>query len=190
MSKSKEEIRAHSLWSGINSRVGKHKNYLSSQNLFESRDIFTNWCFSQEKFMEKDENGRHWGLDKDIIVPFNRHYSVETCCFVPNEVNVLFSNSQSGKLLKGVFNLPGVHKHKYMAGIKIKNKLIKFGPFENELEAHRVWQEALIEKIRNVVKENEFGLDERILSGMMKHASVIELSYNLGIVTENTLGSR
>jgi hypothetical protein len=77
-----------------------------------------------------------------------------------------------------------------MAGIKIKNKLIKFGPFENELEAHRVWQEALIEKIRNVVKENEFGLDERILNGMMKHASMIELSYNLGIVTENTLGSR
>jgi hypothetical protein len=28
-----------------------------------------------------------WQLDKDIIVPGNRVYSPETCCFVPNAVN-------------------------------------------------------------------------------------------------------
>lgn len=40
-----------------------------------------------------------WELDKDIIVQGNKVYSIDTCCFVPSVINVLFCcqrQSESG----------------------------------------------------------------------------------------------
>lgn len=36
-----------------------------------------------------------WCLDKDILVKGNKVYSPETCCFVPNEINSLFTKRQN-----------------------------------------------------------------------------------------------
>ena len=47
-------------------------------------------------------------LDKDILVRGNRIYSPETCCFVPREVNLLFTKRQNKR---GVYPI-GVSLHK------------------------------------------------------------------------------
>ena len=36
-----------------------------------------------------------WELDKDILVKGNKIYSPDTCCFVPKEVNTVFTKRQS-----------------------------------------------------------------------------------------------
>ena len=41
----------------------------------------------------KDDNGRLYHLDKDILVKGNKVYSPETCCFVPQEINSLLVTS-------------------------------------------------------------------------------------------------
>lgn len=56
---------------------------------------FRNWFFDNYR------DGMQ--LDKDIIVPGNKVYSPETCCFVPQEVNKLFKgHSRSSGISAGV----------------------------------------------------------------------------------------
>ena len=50
---------------------------------------FYEWLHSQENF-EKWLNGKHWAVDKDILVKGNKIYSPDTCCLVPQIINTLF----------------------------------------------------------------------------------------------------
>ena len=79
------------------------KEWLLFENFYE-------WLHNQENF-DKWYNGRdnneRWCLDKDILVKGNKTYSPKTCCLVPNNINVLFTNRKN---YRG--NLPiGVTKH-------------------------------------------------------------------------------
>ena len=49
---------------------------------------FARWCEEQEFLNEVDDKGKLYQLDKDILVKGNKIYSPETCCFVPQKVNV------------------------------------------------------------------------------------------------------
>lgn len=77
-------------------------------------DNFYEWLHSQENF-EKWLNGEKWAIDKDILVKGNKIYSPNTCCLVPNSVNILFLTRKKSR-----GDLPiGVHykeeSKKYMA---------------------------------------------------------------------------
>ena len=56
---------------------------------FRHRSDFNKW------FLEQDWYGNE--LDKDIIEPFNKLYSPETCCFVPHAINVFFIKHDKGR---------------------------------------------------------------------------------------------
>lgn len=57
---------------------------------------FYEWLHSQDNF-EKWLNGDRWAIDKDILYKGNEIYSPQTCCLVPNNVNILFVKSDSDK---------------------------------------------------------------------------------------------
>lgn len=72
------------------------KEWLLFENFYE-------WLHSQENF-DKWLNEEKWCLDKDILVKGNKIYSPETCCLVPQHVNLLFikKNADRGDLPIGV----------------------------------------------------------------------------------------
>lgn len=53
---------------------------------------FYSWAKDQVGCLNKG-----WQMDKDILVKGNKHYSPETCCFVPSQVNALFTKRESGR---------------------------------------------------------------------------------------------
>ena len=61
---------------------------------------FKEWCNRQIGFEQED-----WHLDKDILVKGNKVYSEDTCCFVPKEINLLFTKADRirGKYPVGVY---------------------------------------------------------------------------------------
>lgn len=61
----------------------------SSEN-FKSFLFFKEWSEQQYGF-----NLKNWELDKDILIPGNKLYSENTCCFVPREINSLFLNDST-----------------------------------------------------------------------------------------------
>lgn len=57
---------------------------------------FYEWLHKQGNF-SKWLNGELWAIDKDILVKGNKSYTPNMCCLVPNNVNKLFTKSDSAR---------------------------------------------------------------------------------------------
>lgn len=101
---------------------------------------FANW--SEENYIE----GFH--LDKDILKKGNKIYSPETCCFVPIEINSLFT---SCKKVRGKYPI-GVTKkgNKYEARVNKNGDRESQGLFDTPEEAFQAYKIAKEEYIKEV----------------------------------------
>lgn len=73
-------------------RFGGYGSTLSES--FKDYNKYMDWAEEQVGFMEVCEDGRLFQLDKDILGGGLKHYSEDTCCFVPHKLNTAFSSSK------------------------------------------------------------------------------------------------
>lgn len=105
--------------------------------------VFAEWCENNYK-----DYMQGWHLDKDILVKGNKIYSPETCAFVPQEINTLFtkSNKSRGGLPVGVQK----RENRYSATLSKDNKHIALGTYdtpEEAFEAYKIAKEAWIKEV-------------------------------------------
>lgn len=104
---------------------------------------FLHWFLNTEN---STIDGYH--LDKDILVKGNKVYSPDTCCFVPNEINVLFTKRGScrGNLPIGVTK--ATKSKNYEASIsKGKQEYIgTYGTPEEAFNAYKIEKEKWIKE--------------------------------------------
>lgn len=89
-------------------------------------------------------------LDKDLLYRGNTVYSMDTCIYVPKEVNSFLTSADSirGENFLGVdFKSSG-----FRARISLNNKSKHLGYFKSPEEAHQAWQSAKIKQAK-VLKE-------------------------------------
>lgn len=108
---------------------------------FKNFQYFASWCNGQIGYAARDERGRRFCLDKDIVVPGNKLYSEDTCVFVPSALNLFFTNRKKSQ---GEY-LPGVcwHKRDSVFTSQCNNgesKLVHLGYFRNELDAYNEYK--------------------------------------------------
>jgi len=137
---------------------------------FKSYSFFYEWCHRQVGFGNKDDNGRFWHLDKDILVQGNKFYSEDTCCFVPQRINSLIVKP---KINISPFYL-GVTKQKmtgkFLARCKIGEGKRKFlGSFhtpEEAFQAYKTFKESYIKQVADEYKDQ---LDPRAYEALMNY---------------------
>ena len=161
--KSKENgkyIRIYTIWNGILQRCYDEK--------YHERNHTYIGCKASEEF-HNFQNFGYWDnenyyeienevmcLDKDILVKGNKLYSSETCIYVPEQINKLFTK---GDKLRG--DLPiGVSYHKasgkFQARCKLyfpetgKSKLKHLGYYETSEQAFEVYKEFKENHIKEV----------------------------------------
>lgn len=93
----------------------------------------------------EDNYVNEWQLDKDILVKGNKTYSSETCCFVPQEINALFTK-RIGKLPSGVIK----RGNSFVTKITIARKSIYVGSFSTLKEASQAYKIAKENHIKEV----------------------------------------
>lgn len=113
-----------------------------------------------------------WQLDKDLLVPGNKIYSEETCCFVPAYINsLLWDSTVKTKYMHGV---------SFGATFNVKvgrnGETIEFKGFEDEMTAHLKWQEEKIISIGMAIDRyrEEPKWDQRVVDCLLLRVGIIE----------------
>jgi hypothetical protein len=99
----------------------------------------------------------NFALDKDILQKGNKVYSPETCCFVPQEINNIFTktNILRGELPIGV----GKENGRYKASIKTKESSVKknrylggYNTIEEAFQAYKTAKEDYLKEVADNYK--------------------------------------
>ena len=119
----KTHPRIHRLWSNMIQRCYRedlrHKNPTYADCIvvddWHNFQVFAKWCTTNPYFQKYPD----WHMDKDILIFGNKVYGPDTCCFVPVEINNLFT-------------LRGNDRGDYPLGVSLSKKNDKFVAQINE----------------------------------------------------------
>ena len=142
--KNKYYIRIYSIWAGILRRCYDEK-FQEEHPTYKGVVIYEEWYNFQvfAKWFEDNWKSHmiRWHLDKDILVKGNKIYSPETCCFVPYQINNIFTTSNT-KNLSGVVKKKNSFRADYRG-----NYLGSFNTSEEAFQTYKVAKELWIKKV-------------------------------------------
>jgi len=153
----------YNTWKSMLERCYSRK-WIDRQPAYTQCTVDPEWLFFsvfREWMVKQDWRDKH--LDKDVLIPGNKHYSAVTCCFVPRSINNM---CKSGK---------GVTKKKntgrYIAQLGgMKGKSQHLGSFNTFDEARKCYATAKSAWFRDVASQQQ---DIRIKAGLLCHADEI-----------------
>jgi hypothetical protein len=143
------------------------KTYHETKPTYKDTNVCEEWHNFQNfaKWYEKNfntETMQDWHLDKDIIYPNCKIYSPETCCFVPCEINSLFTKNDCKRN-----NYIGVYK----SGDKFMSQLRKkyLGTFDTPEEAFQAYKTAKEVRIKEVADKWKGLISDKVYQAMYNY---------------------
>lgn len=168
----------HCLWLRMLERA-YNKNYHSKFPTYKDVTVcsewlnfqnFAEWCSSQPFFNARDEKGRVYQLDKDLLCKGNKTYSPETCCFVPSEINGLLIKNDKDR---GEYSI-GVHPNKthtrFRSHVNHSGKLQSLGSFDTPEQAFQAYKKAKEGYIKSVAENWKGRIDEKVYKSLLCYA--------------------
>ena len=148
----------------------KHQTYKGCTvcQLWNNYQEFAKW--DNENYYEI-ENER-MTLDKDILCKGNKVYSPETCVYVPQSINKLFTKSDNkrGKLPIGVTK----YRNKFMAQLSKGDKRIYLGSFDTPEEAFLAYKKAKEQYIKEVAEAYKLQIPQKLYEALINYEVEID----------------
>ena len=131
---------------------------------FKSYPYFKEWCNSQIGF-----NQEGWHLDKDILVKGNKIYSEDVCCFVPQEINCLFTKhgAKRGNHPIGVYH--NKKSGRFVGMLSINGKGKSCGEYITAEEAFYAYKKAKEKYIQEITNKWKDEIDVRVYEALMNY---------------------
>lgn len=181
--------RGYILWQSVNARC-KKSGYIQNtsdvyrgvKNGFKDFQEFAGWCNEQHGYMIKEGSGKYWQLDKDLLSGGAREYNSENCLFVPNYINGLL-NTQAKKERTLALGVTAWSKGRFRPQIQDGPNKKHLGLFNSEIEAHRVYQNAKLDVIQNIINKDFDYLGSKIVDVLIKCADKLKNDIETGSIT-------
>ena len=169
-------VKEYALWQDMlkrcfsekyQTRCPTYKGCNVSDN-FLNYSYFYDWCQEQIGFGKVDEKGRGWCLDKDLLFVGNKTYSETACVFVPQEINVFFTDrgNARGEYPLGVYFDKASGKFRAQCAVNGKRQhLGYFNTPQEAFNAYKPFKEALCKQL---ALKWQHEIDSRLFHAMMK----------------------
>lgn len=158
------------VWSNMRCRCGVIENYLdvTLSEDFNTFEKFLSWAEKQKGFMQYDDSGKIFEIDKDILSSGSgKVYSPDTCVFVPRVLNLMVYQKRRTELPKGVQYFKG-RKKPYRAYMTNNDKLNHYGYYYTVEEAAKVVREARFEYLKSLEVQYKDIVDDRVFPAIYK----------------------
>lgn len=144
----KQKTKEYSYWHDMINRCYNTTRKNGNKH-YKPVNVDEEWhCFQAyaEWFNKNYVNG--WHVDKDILVKGNKIYSPSTCCFVPQEINSIFTR---GEDRRGLYPI-GVTKvcSSYKVQLNMYGEIKYIGTYKTIEEAFQAYKTAKEEYIKEV----------------------------------------
>lgn len=149
------------------------QEFLSKNRTYIGCHVCDEWLrFSNFKEWFDKKHVEGYSLDKDILSgKHNKVYSQYTCCFVPNEINILLckSDKKRGKTPIGVTERKLVNGSSYMAYLNKNGCRINLGTFNSAEEAFQAYKSAKEAHIKEMATQyyNEGKITKKVHDALM-----------------------
>ena len=158
-------------WQGMINRAysqAVHKRKPTYKDCTVSKEWSSFMAF-KKWMLKQDFEGKH--LDKDILIPNNKHYSSKTCVFITPAINLFLASSEAsrGKFKIGVCYLNNIDK--FEAKICIHGKQKRLGYFNSEQEAFEAWKAARLALFDELIDDPK---NNYIKKGLVVHRALLE----------------
>ena len=163
-----KDVEVQRIWRNLMSRAycdEYHKTHPTYKDVEVCKEWynfqnFAEWCVRQKGFGYKGLNGRSFSLDKDILSKGSKYYSPDTCCFVPNEVNLC--------VVSKVGKTSNVRQQgtRWSARISKHGKEFYLGSFNSKEVAFQVYKEAKEDYVREVAEKWKERIDDKVYANL------------------------
>lgn len=171
-----KKTKCYTTWKGMHERCydpkcqEKHPTYKGCRVCKEWNNYqkFAKW--DNENYYEV--GNERMALDKDILCKGNKVYSPETCVYVPQSINTLFTKSDKarGELPIGVCK----EGNKFRGQLNKGNEKIHLGTFNTPEEAFQAYKQAKEAYIKEVANEYKDKIPYRLYEAMMNYEVEID----------------
>lgn len=163
--------KCYKTWSHMHERCYDHK-FQETHQTYENCTVCEEWNNYQNYAIWHNENyyeieNEIMTLDKDILKKGNKVYSPDTCIFVPQRINSLFtkSNKIRGEYPIGVYKV----KDKYVAQLSKDNGMEYLGRYDTVEEAFLVYKIAKEKYIKEVAEEYKDKIPCKLYEAMVTY---------------------
>lgn len=130
---------------------------------FKRFSSFLEWYISQVGF-----NQEGWHLDKDIL-GCGKVYSPQTCCVIPNEINVAFASISSKHNTKNKFGISRRKNGRFAVYAHCGSINKYLGIFDTQEEALKAYKQAKESRIKELANKWKDQIDHRVYEELMNY---------------------
>ena len=171
----KKATKSYTCWTNILKRcydpyiLNKYPTYIDCY-VCDEWLCFQNFAKWHEENYYEVENCK-MNLDKDILVKGNKIYSPETCIFVPNKINILFTKSDKarGEYPIGVSYCKGNNKLSATSNDGYKKVYLGYFPLNRPFQAFTVYKNFKENHIKQVADEYKDLIPKKLYEAMYKY---------------------
>ena len=150
------------------------KDALNRNNTYINSAVCTEWHNFQNfaKWFTENYNPetmQGWHLDKDILIKGNKVYSPDTCCFVPQDVNKIFTKSNNKRGFYPIGVTYDISNSKYLARLNKNGKLIFIKRSESKAEAFQAYKAEKEKYIKEVADRWKGLISDRVYEALLNY---------------------
>lgn len=110
-------------------------------------------------------------LDKDLLSPDVKIYSPETCCLIPEQLNIALVNRLSLNKTRKLSVMRKCKNGTYSVTISLNKKLTTFSGYKTEKECFDLYLSNKEKELNNSIEKYKSSLDEKVYLALVEYSS-------------------